>query len=912
MWIGGGIHAAGGEDMGQSRGGSRVDQFSQQLLGGATRVSGVSSTSTMSIESHSILNLSRWCSSRALKRCAMVVMIAGGVLSMTPTVAMAQDAGTISDAEVYENRPIAAVLVRGSITAEGTRTQLSPEAYQQALNVLVSKAGGIFDAQVVRDDVRQLNRLGLFQRVEIYAGLTDDGEVELAFDLLERMQVIDVQVTGNTEISDAEIRSVIDVIPGTPIDRFQIDRSARRVEELYRAKGYYFVRVNLDEEELTDTGLVIFRVLEGNRLKVTAIRFTGNEAFENKKLRREVNTKQANIFRRGQLDDSVLDVDIANLIEFYRDRGYLDVRADRLIQPAPNGREAIVTYLIEEGPLYTMREVQVDIVTPDGADQVFTREQIAGLMSIKPGDVYSVRDLDESMTTIREAYGQMGYIDAVVERLERRDEDEPLVDLVVAISEGGRSRVGEVIIQGNDLTRQEVIRRQIELKPTRPLDSNAMERSKTRLRLLRLFNDRTGAKVTPQESGVEFFAEVWDDEFVPRARREQQTSENADGVEQEQTDPITLTLSPPDNTTFRDVLIEIEETNTGSFDLGGAVSSDSGVIGRIAITQRNFDLSDTPDSFGEFISGRAFRGGGQTFQIEALPGNEVQTFRISLSEPYLFESNYSGSASAFFRKRDFDEFDEERYGGTLGLGRRFGTRWIGNLNFRYNEIELSDIDPARPVDVFRDAMPTTLVGLSASLSRNTLDSRTRPTKGSRSSISIEQVVGDYQFTPINLRHNTFIPIREDYLGRSTILKLSTQVGYIPQGRDDTPTYERYYSGGQQFRGFEFRTISPKGIRNDNGLPSDDPVGGTYQFFLGAEIHQPIYEDILSIVGFVDSGTVTFDPGFDDYRVAVGFGFRIFMPALSPAPLAFDFGFPIVKEDGDKQRLFTFSVDLPFN
>ncbi len=846
----------------------------------------------------------------------MVALVSGCAMTMTPNVAMAQDAGTISDSEVYENRPIARVIVRGSMTAEGERSALSSEAYQQAVNVLVSKSGGIFDAQVVRDDVRQLNRLGLFQRVEIYAGLTDDGEVELAFDLLERMQVIDVQVTGNTEISDAEIRSVIDVIPGTPIDRFQIDRSARRVEELYRAKGYYFVRVNIDEDELADTGLVIFRVLEGNRLKVTAIRFSGNEAFENKKLRREIKTKQANIFRRGQLDDSVLDVDLANLIVFYRDRGYLDVRADRLIQPAPNGREAIVTYLIEEGPLYTMREVQVDIVSPDGTDQVFTRSQIAGLMTIKPGDVYSVRDLDESMKTVREAYGQMGYIDAQVERLERRDEDEPLVDLVVAISEGGRSRVGEVIIQGNNLTRQEVIRRQIELKPTRPLDSNAMERSKTRLRLLRLFNDRSGAKVTPQESGVEFFAEVWDDEFVPRARREQQPSGAADGSTDsdgnEQMDPITLTLSPPDNTTFRDVLIEIEETNTGSFDLGGAVSSDSGVIGRIAITQRNFDLSDTPDSFGEFISGRAFRGGGQTFQIEALPGNEVQTYRVSLSEPYLLESNYSGSVSAFFRRRDFDEFDEERYGGTLGLGRRFGTRWVGNLGFRYNEIELSDIDPSRPVDVFNAAMPTTLVGLSASLSRTTLDSRVRPTKGSRSSISIEQVVGDFQYTPINLKHNTFIPIREDYLGRSTILKLSTEVGYIPQGRNDTPTYERYYSGGQQFRGFEFRTISPKGIRNDNGLPSDDPVGGTYQFFLGAEVHQPIYEDFLSLVGFIDSGTVTFDPGFDDYRVAVGFGFRIFMPALSPAPLAFDFGFPIVKEDGDKERLFTFSVDLPFN
>ncbi|MFK7758399.1 MAG: outer membrane protein assembly factor [Phycisphaerales bacterium] len=831
--------------------------------------------------------------------------------------------GEVRDIDVYENRPIYQVLVRGSILSDGERSTLSPEARQQAINVLRSQSGGIFDAQQVRDDVRQLNRLGLFQRVEIYAGLTDTGEVEIAFDLLERMQVIDVQVTGNTEISDAEIQGVVDVIAGTPIDRFQIDRSARRIEELYRGKGYYFVRVNIDEEELADTGLVIFRVLEGNRLRVTGIRFSGNEAFENKKLRREIETKKANLFRRGQLDDEVLAVDIGNLIEFYRDRGYLDIRADRLVQPAPNGREAIVTYLIEEGSLYTMREVQVDIQTGEDREPILSGDQIAGLMTIKPGDVYSVRDLDESLDIVREAYGQMGYIDAQVERLERRDENDPLVDLVIAISEGGRSRVGEVIVQGNDLTRQEVIRRQVELRPTRPLDSNAMERSKTRLRLLRLFNDRSGAKVTPQESGVEFLAQVWDDEFVPRARRAPSAppSDDADAgtgngtrqsVGDPLTDPISLTLTPPDNSKFRDVLIEIEETNTGNFDLGGAVSSDSGVVGRIAVTQRNFDIRDTPDSFGEFISGRAFRGGGQTFQIEVLPGNEVQTYRISLSDPYLFESNYSGSASAFFRNRDFDEFDEQRAGATLGVGRRFGSRWTGNIGFRYNLIELGNIDPSRTTDVFAVADPTTLVGLSASLSRTTLDSQFRPTRGSRTSLSIEQVVGDFEFTPMNIRHTTFVPIREDYLGRSTILKFSSELGYIPQGRDNTPTYERYYMGGQDMRGFDFRTVSPRGVRNDNGLPSEDPIGGTFQFFLGAEIQQPVYEEVLSVVAFIDSGTVSFDPGFDEYRVSVGFGFRIYMPALSPAPLAFDFGFPVVKEDTDEERLFTFSVDLPFN
>ncbi len=852
-------------------------------------------------------------STHSAARCAL---IAGTLLTIAPTTQVMAQNDPSGDVEIapddlglYENRIIAEVYIRPA-QEDGVDTPLSDSARQQAINNTRSQPGIVFDADLIRDDIRRLNRLGAFSRVEVYAGVNEDGSVTLVFEVLERRVVADVQVAGNERINDAQIAGVVDVVTGTPIDRFQIDRSARRIEELYRQKGYYYARVSMDEQELEDTGLVLFRILEGDRLKVTGIRFTGNESYTDKQLRRELETKVATFFSKGQLDDDKLDTDIANLISFYRDRGYLDIRADRLVQPAPNGRESIVTYIIEEGQLYTLRSVQIQIESEPGQAPVFDQKQIAGLISIKAGDVYSVRELDNSITTVRNAYGQMGYVDAAdtqtnnVFRVEKRDPDQPVVDLIIAISEGPRYRVGEVIIQGNDLTKQAVIRRQIELRPTRPLDTTAMERSKVRLRRLRLFNDRTGAKITPQQPGVEFFSEVWDDEYLPRARRPKKSNPDQD--------PRTkLTLSNKEGT-YRDVLIEIEETNTGSFDIGGAVSSDSGVIGRIALTQRNFDVRDTPDSPGEFLAGRAFRGGGQTFQIELLPGNRVQTYSIGITEPYLLESKYSGSVNLFYRNRDFDEFDEKRAGARLGLGRRFGTRWNGNLNFRAEEVELSDIEADRPVDVFNVADANLLLGTEISLNRTTLDSLTRPTKGARTNFSLEQVVGDFEFTKIDLSHSVFIPIREDYLGRSTVLNLRGRIGYIPQDRSDTPTYERFYLGGQTFRGFNFRTVSPKGIRNDNGLPSDDPIGGNWLFFLGAEIEQPVYEDILSVVFFLDSGTVTFDPGLDDWRVSAGFGFRFYVPQLSPAPLALDFGFPLTKEDDDESRFFTFSIDLPFN
>lgn len=779
--------------------------------------------------------------------------------------------GQPEDLSVYEGRLIAEVVLRAPAPTDpdATPRTLDPSARQKAINNIRVYSGAPFRLETLNDDIRRLNRLSLFSRVETFVQLLDDGSVDVIFELEERPVILDVQVSGNRRLTDQEIAQAVDLLVGTPVDRFQVDRAARRIEDLYREKGYYFAQVTPNEDELNESGIVLFQIREGDRLKVTAIRFEGATAFKNKELRREVETRTSGLFRKGQLDDEVLEADVAALIQFYRNHGYLDIRADTMVQPSPNGKEAIVTYLVDEGPLYTLRSVLIE-GNEEGAPLVFTPEQVAGLIEMKPGDVYSVRSLQESITLIQDAYGILGYADVRVGNVEKRDPDQPLVDLVIIIDQGERYLTGDVSIKGNDLTRHNVIRRQLDIRPERPLDTTAVRDSEETLKQSRLFHN-PGVKIT---------------------------------------------LQPPDPSEpeYRDVLVEVEETNTGSFNIGAAVSSDSGLIGTLSLTQRNFDITDTPDSVGEMFSGRAFRGAGQTFSIDLLPGNEVQSYGISLSDPYLFDTDYSGSVSLFYRDRDFDEFDERRFGTRFGVGRRFGTRWNGGLNFRVEQVELSDIDPSRPVDVFAATGPDLLTGVSLTLSRNTTNDRFRPTAGSVSSISVEQMGvlgGDYTFTRFDASHKVFLAIREDYLARSTVLELSGRVAYIPQGQSDTPTYERFYLGGQTMRGLEFRTVSPKGIRNDTLTQGNDPVGGTFLFFAGAQVNQPVFEEIFSLVAFVDSGTVTEDPGFDDYRVTVGLGIRFYVPQLSPAPLAFDFGYPLLKADRDETRVFTFSIDLPF-
>ena len=166
------------------------------------------------------------------------------------------------------------------------------------------------------------------------------------------------------------------------------------------------------------------------------------------------------------------------------------------------------------------------------------------------------------------------------------------------------------------------------------------------------------------------------------------------------------------------------------------------------------------------------------------------------------------------------------------------------------------------------------------------------------------------FTVFRTEYAQFFTVMEDLLGNRTILKVNNNLGYIA---GDAPTYERFYLGGRSFRGFDFRTISPKSAAAiDPAQPApNDPIGGNWLFFFGAQVEQPFVKDAMSGVLFVDSGTVTQDVGFDQYRVSVGLGIRLYIPQFGPAPLAFDFAVPVMKEDTDETQVFSFSAEIPF-
>jgi outer membrane protein insertion porin family len=351
------------------------------------------------------------------------------------------------------------------------------------------------------------------------------------------------------------------------------------------------------------------------------------------------------------------------------------------------------------------------------------------------------------------------------------------------------------------------------------------------------------------------------------------------------------------------VTVRVQEDRTGRFMFGAGVNSDAGVTGQIIVDERNFDIFGFPTSWDDVWNGEAFRGRGQGFRLEAVPGNQVQRYLVSFTEPYLFHSRISLNTSGFLYDRGYFDWTESRAGGRLGLGYRLTPDLSASGAIRAEGIRIKDprvLGVAALDDVVGN---NSLYSGRFSLRHDTRDMPFSPTEGHLIELSFEQAFGDFDYPrgEVDIRRYFLIRERADGSGRHTIA-VSLGAGFSGA---DTPLFENYFAGGfSTIRGFEFRGASP--------VESGVIVGGRFRMLGSLEYKMPVTaDDMIKAVAFCDFGTVERDIDIvsDNFRVAPGFGFRINVPALGPAPLAFDFAFPIAKAVTDDTQVFSFFFGL---
>ncbi|MEM9409912.1 MAG: BamA/TamA family outer membrane protein [Planctomycetota bacterium] len=355
---------------------------------------------------------------------------------------------------------------------------------------------------------------------------------------------------------------------------------------------------------------------------------------------------------------------------------------------------------------------------------------------------------------------------------------------------------------------------------------------------------------------------------------------------------------------YADLDVYVSETETGRINFGGAYNSDSGIVGQFTIDERNFDITRLPRSFRDIVDGTAWRGGGQNFRLELVPGSDVERYLVSFSEPFLFQSRISFSSSLYLFQRQYFDYDEERLGGRFAFGYRLAPDLSVSAGIRLENVEISDPRVNTSAQLNGVLGDSDLYIGNVSLIRDTRDHPFLPSEGSFTSLTFSQGFGEFDYSrgDIDFRTYKLMYARPDQSGRHT-LSYGTKLGF---SGSQTPVFENYFAGGfSTLRGFDFRGASP--------LEGDVRVGGEFQWLNTIEYMFPLTaDDMVKGVLFTDFGTVEegIELNSENFRVAPGFGFRVHLPAAGiGAPLAFDFAFPVSDAAGDEQQTFSFYLGV---
>jgi outer membrane protein assembly complex protein YaeT len=722
-----------------------------------------------------------------------------------------------------------------------------------------------YEEEAVRAATKRLYDKGWFtpNGIEVRTVERTDGRINIILYVTELTHFIEeIKYIGNQHLSKDELDKLTGLRIRMPMSPHLNQQARLNILRKYQEDGRVHASVTLREGTKLDDRKVIFDIVEGPKVKIKEVdfEFVGphESGISSGRLREQITISRARLggLINGDYHPGQIDSDVKDLTLYYHGLGYLDCRVGREIVPTADQNYVNVTFFVSEGKRYKVGHVQIS------GNHVYKEQKLFEYTDLRENDYYDTVKIKADLKRLRDLYGYGGR-----EVVVREEHPEPgagtgIVNVHYEINESQPYRVGEIIIRNNTVTQDHVIRREIPLVPGQILSFPDLATAQQNLSRLGIFKE-----------------------------------DPAQGIK-----PMVEVMEPKGDSPFRDVLVTVQESQTGSFLVGAGINSDAGITGSIVLNERNFDILNFPTSWEDIINGRGFRGGGQEMRLEAVPGTQFQRYTATWRDPRIFDTLYSLSLSGYYYERSYNEYNEDRYGGRWSVGRKLSDYWSASVTGRIEEVNVRDLPLDSPPEIRNYAGSHFLTGVGANVRRDSRDNFLRPTSGSVLDLSYEQVFGDYHYPLATAEFKEFFTTYErvDGTGRQ-VLAFRSQASWAGK---DTPVYDRLYAGGfQSMRGFEFRGVGP--------FVGEYNVGGNFAFLNSVEYQIPIVpSDALYLVGFVDSGTVNRDVSLANYRLTAGVGLRISMPQLlGPVPLALDFGFPLKQADGDKKQVFSFWIGM---
>jgi len=777
------------------------------------------------------------------------------------------------------NQTIAAIRVEGNVSVK--------EA--EIIAKVRTRAGDVFSAGTAAEDTK---RIAEIKGVEYcyYSvrspqdntkpakgeasplGGPADGNIELTFVVVEKNIIRSIDFVGNKAFSTKKLSEKLGFKVGDYLDSVLAQTYTTTIAEFYRKNGFAYVEVSLNAEKLS-VGSLVYTVKEGPRVKISAVSFSGNSALKTGELKKTIKARTRSwlVFSKYYLEAELVE-DVSKLQRVYQKRGFLNAKVEAQRQFNADKTKIRVIFAIEEGNAYRVERI---VFT---GNQQYDNQKLYEQLKLQEGQTYGEQKAEYDTKQLVRFYKEKGFIDVQVERGIKFLSDAS-VAVEYTMEEGQRFRIGQVIITGNERTKDRVVRRildEYDFQPGKWYNADIargdgkgeLEKNLQQI----LLTERDGATITPASA-------------APKGQ-------DAGGQ--------------------KDAQVSIIEGKTGMIMLGAGVSSDAGIIGQLTFEQRNFDISDTPESFADFITGKAFRGGGQTLRISLQPGTELSQYSVSFTEPYLNDKPISLDMAGSSWSRWRESYNEGRTKGYVGLEKRYPDKWRRSIGFRTEDVKVKDIDSDAPVEIKDVEGSNLLAGVQLGISRDLTNDRFNPTAGHNFGVTYEQVTGDSTFGIVSGTYRKYHTLYEDLAERKAVLAAKLLAAAVV---GDAPPFEKFYAGGtgtSGIRGFEYRGISTRGLQTNVPLgvtpERKDPVGSDWIFLANAEVAVPVIGDNVAILFFVDSGTI--DTG--DYRVGAGTGIQIMIPQwFGPVPMRFELAAPLMKSEGDRTQTFSFSAGTLF-
>src|ERR1019366_1728978 len=517
-------------------------------------------------------------------------------------------------------RPVAAAKPQAGETIEAIVFRGARRVPQDTLKALITtKAGDIFSDDAMRRDFMALWNTGRFDDIQLE---TEPGRIGLivTFVVTERRVIRSINYEGIHSVTVSEIldrfkERKVGLSVESQYDPNKIQRAAIVLKEYLAERGRQYATVEPQIEQLPPSSLkVTFNVNEGPKVKVGAIKISGNEAYNQRWVVAAMKNLKPygvphsilfeNIFAKT-FDQEKLEEDKERIVQAYRDHGYFTAKTlDETVKIIPKGGRgwrappiktasagiyADIGIPVEEGRLYHLHNMSFIGVKLFRTPEVLMKP----LFGMTTGDVFSTEKLRKGIENMRKFYGKFGYIDFVPEPSFDVVPNSDQVDLTLTADEGKQFFIRRIDFSGNSTTRDKVIRREILLDEGDIFNSELWDYSILRLNQLGYF------------------------EMLKKE------------------DAADIKRNPQSNTV--DITLKVKERGKNSIGLNGGVS---GIAGSF---------------MGFNYSTNNFLGLGETLSLDSQLGTRMRSARLGFTEPYFLDRPIQLGFMVYLSRFDFNQ-----------------------------------------------------------------------------------------------------------------------------------------------------------------------------------------------------------------------------------------------------------------